>query len=259
MLPRRGGEDREARLDPLGVGLLTAGSALLIVPLIQGRELGWPWWTHAMTAASLVAFGLFVVSERRGRHPVVTPSLFGRRGFVVGLLVVGGFYASLSAFVLVVNLLLQSGLAWTPLRAGLALVPWALGTAVATLASGAVLAERLGRAGLRLGLAVAVVGLLALCWTTAHRGGARLLFIPLFDFVLGNATPEEVGTGAGMLNAAQQFAGAIGVAALGTVFFARAETSYVAAAELVFALCAASYVLTLPLVGLLPEHAARKE
>jgi EmrB/QacA subfamily drug resistance transporter len=275
VLPRHSGEDRGARLDLLGVGLLTAGSALLIVPLIQGRDLGWPAWTYAMIAAALVAFGLFAGSERRTSHPVIAPSLFAKRGFVVGLLIVGGFYASLSAFVLVVNLLLQSGLGWSPLHAGFALIAWAVGTAAATLLSGAVLAEKLGRAGLHLGLSIAVAGLLALWWSTAHWGdaitagklapalfvtgaGSGLLFIPLFDFILGDATIDEVGTGAGVLNAAQQFAGAIGVAALGTVFFARAAgsstSSYFAAAELVFAICAGLCVLALLLVRLLPKH-----
>jgi len=88
--------------------------------------------------------------------------------------------------------------------------------------------------------------------------GAGLLFIPLFDVILGDATTEEVGTGAGVLNAAQQFAGAIGVAALGTVFFARVGTpstaSYFAAAGLVFGICAGVYVLALLLVGLLTKH-----
>ncbi|MFF4597535.1 MFS transporter [Amycolatopsis sp. NPDC001319] len=276
VLPRHSGEDRTARLDVRGVGLLTAGSALLIVPLIQGRDLGWPAWTYVMIAAGLVAFGLFVVSERRSAHPVIAPSLFRRRSFVVGLLIVGGFYAALSAFVLVLNLLLQSGLGWSPLRTGFALIPWAVGTAVATLLSGAVLAAKLGRANLHAGLAIAIVGLLGLRWSIAHWGagitgwqlapallvtglGSGLLFVPLFDFVLGDATTEEVGTGAGVLNAAQQFAGALGVAALGTVFFARvgppSAASYLSAAELVFGLCAGVYVLVLLLVRFLPKHA----
>ncbi|WP_051792365.1 DHA2 family efflux MFS transporter permease subunit [Amycolatopsis jejuensis] len=272
VLPRDSGEDRSARLDLTGIGLLTAGSALLIVPLIQGRELGWPLWTYVMIAAAVVAFGLFVVSERRSRHPVIAPTLFGKRGFVVGLLLVGGFYACLSAFVLVINLLLQSGLGWTPLQSGLALIPWAAGTAIATLLSGAVLAEKLGRASIHLGLSIAAAGLLALWWTTATGAtgwpltlalfltgaGSGLLFIPLFDFILGDATPEEVGTGSGMLNATQQFANAVGVAALGTVFFARVGTpstaSYFAAAELVFGLCAGVYLLLVLLVRLLPKR-----
>ncbi|MGW4195569.1 DHA2 family efflux MFS transporter permease subunit [Streptomyces sp. NPDC005004] len=276
VLPRHGGEDRTARLDLTGVGLLTAASALLVVPLIQGRDLGWPAWTYVMPAGSVVLLALFVVSQRRTDHPVITPSLFRKRSFVVGLAVVAGFYASLSAFVLVVNLLLQQGLGWSPLRTGLALIPWALGTAVAVLLAGAVLAEKLGRASLRLGLSLAVVGLLALWWTVAHRGadvtgwtlapallvtgfGSGLVFVPLVDFIIGDATPEEVGTGAGLLNAVQQFAGAIGVAALGTVFLARAGSgsvsSYLGAAELVFGIAAALNLGTLLLVGLLPRHA----
>ncbi|MEU5088856.1 MFS transporter [Streptomyces sp. NPDC021356] len=274
-LPRHGGEDPGARLDLTGVGLLTAGSALLIVPLIQGRELGWPAWSYAMMAASVAVIALFVVSERRSSHPVIAPSLFRKRTFVAGLTVVAGFYGALSAFVLVINLLLQLGMGWTPLRTGLTLIPWALGTTVAVLFGGGALAQRLGRAALRIGLSIAVTGLLALWWSTGHWGsgitvwrlapslfltgfGAGLVFIPLFDFILGDATAEEVGTGAGMLNAVQQFANAVGVAALGTAFFARlghpSPESCFTAAHLVFAVCAALYVLTLLLVGFLPRR-----
>jgi EmrB/QacA subfamily drug resistance transporter len=275
VMPRHGGEDPDARLDLTGIGLLTAASALLVVPLIQGRELGWPAWTYVMMAAGALLFALFAVSQRCSRHPVVAPTLLRRRSFVVGLLIVAGFYASLSAFVLVVNLLLQQGMHWTPLRTGLTLLPWALGTAVAVLLAGAVLAERLGRATLHLGLALAVAGLLALWWSVAHWDtgitvwnltpallltgfGSGLVFVPLTDFIIGDATPEEVGTGAGLLNAVQQFAGALGVAALGTLFYTHAGRltphSTLTAAELVFAITAALNLLTLPLVSLLPRH-----
>jgi len=93
--------------------------------------------------------------------------------------------------------------------------------------------------------------------------GAGLVFVPLVDFILGDAATDEVGTGVGMLNAVQQFAGALGVAALGTVFFARAghpsAHSYFAAAELVFGIAAGLYLLTLLLVGLLPKHAQQSD
>jgi len=276
VLPGRAGEDPAVRLDLTGVGLLTAASALLIIPLIQGRELGWPAWTYAMMAASVVVLALFVVSERRSQHPVITPSLFRKRSFVAGLLIVAGFYASLSAFVLIINLLLQQGMGWTPLHTGLTLIPWAFGTAAAVLLAGGFLAAKLGRTSLHLGLAIAVIGLLALWWTVARWGagitfwkltpallitgfGAGLVFVPLVDFIIGDATNAEVGSAVGVLNAGQQFAGAIGVAALGTVFFARvghpSVHSYFAAAELVFGIIAGLYFLTLLLVGLLPRHA----
>jgi EmrB/QacA subfamily drug resistance transporter len=280
LLPRRAGEDPGLRLDVAGVGLLTLASLLLIVPLVEGREYGWPAWCWLMMVGAVPALVLFVISERRSRHPMITPTLFRRRSFVVGLVVTGSFFASFTGFQLAFNLLLQLGLGWTPLDTGLALIPWALGLVVAIGLGGAVLAERFGRGSVQLGLAIGVLGLLGLWWTLAHFQdqltawitapslavigfGSGMVFVPIFDYILGDATVDEVGTGSGMLNAVQQFANALGFAALGTVFFARADTgepgSFFAGAELVIAMAAALYVLTLPLVGLLPRHTQQAE
>ena len=52
-------ESRAARrptLDLVGTLIAAAGMGLLIYPLIQGREAGWPPWTYLMMAASVVAF-----------------------------------------------------------------------------------------------------------------------------------------------------------------------------------------------------------
>jgi len=274
-LPHHTGEDRNARLDPTGVTLLTLASALLIIPLVEGRELGWPTWTYAMMAGSVVALALFVASERRSPHPVIAPSLFRKRSFVVGLIIVAGFFAAQSGFLLAFNLLLQLGLHWSPLDSGLALIPWALGSAVGVGLAGAVLVAKLGRATLQLGLGCAAVGFAMLCWTIAawhdHLTalaltpallaigfGTGLVGVPIFEYVLGDSTTAEVGTGSGTLNAVQQFASAIGFAALGTVFFARANDGgpggYDDAGVLVSALAAALFLITLALVGLLPKQ-----
>jgi hypothetical protein len=233
-----------------------------------------------MMGGAVVALVLFVISERRSRHPVITPSLFGRRSFVVGLIITGAFFASFTGFQLAFNLLLQLGLGWTPLNTGLALIPWALGLAVAIGLGGAVLAEKFGRSSMQLGLAIGVLGLLGLWWTLGHFAaqltawitapslvvigfGSGLVFIPIFDYILGDATIDEVGTGSGMLNAVQQFANALGFAALGTVFFAHADAgvpgSFFTGAELVIAIAAALYLITLLLVGLLPPNARQLE
>jgi len=280
LLPKHSGEDPDLRVDLGGVALLTLASLLLIVPLVEGRELGWPAWSFVMIAAALLATALFVTWERRSRHPVLPPSLFARRSFVVGLVITGAFFASFTGFQLAVNLLFQLGLGWTPLNTGFALIPWALGTAVAIGLSGAVLAEKFGRSSMQVGLGVAAAGLIGLWWILDHAGGqltawsvapalfvigfgSGLVFVPSFDYILGDATVEEAGAGSGMLNAVQQFANAIGFAALGTLFFARAGAGGVdgmfSAAELVILVAAALYVGTLLLVGLLPKHIGTAE
>jgi hypothetical protein len=58
-----------------------------------------------------------------------------------------------AGFILAFNLLLQLGFNWTALHAGLTMIPSAFGTAVGTELSDAVLAEKLGRRTLHLGLA----------------------------------------------------------------------------------------------------------
>jgi len=49
--------------------------------------------------------------------------------------------------------------------------------------------------------------------------GMGLLLAPLFDFVLAGVEDDEVGSASGVLNATQQLSGAIGIAAIGTLFF----------------------------------------
>jgi hypothetical protein len=164
---------------------------------------------------------------------------------------------------------------WSPLDSGLALIPWALGSAVGVGLAGAVLVAKLGRVTLQLGLGCAALGLVALCWTIVSSHGhltvlmltpallaigfgTGLVGVPIFEYVLGDSSTAEVGTGSGMLNAVQQFASAIGFAALGTVFFAKANhvgpMAYDDAGVLVSALAAALFVITLLLVGLLPKQ-----
>src|SRR5947209_5460418 len=47
------------RLDPIGVGLISAALLLLLYPLVQGRQLGWPVWTYVSMASCLPVFAAF--------------------------------------------------------------------------------------------------------------------------------------------------------------------------------------------------------
>ncbi|HSS67247.1 MAG TPA: MFS transporter [Nocardioidaceae bacterium] len=229
-------ETRTGRLDPLGTVLLTAASAALIFPLVQGHELGWPAWTFAMMAGSVVLFGLFFWNERRSSDPIIEPTLFDNRGFTAGLAVITSFFVAMMGLMLVFNLYTQAGLHYSPLKAGLAFMPWSFGIAVGAAAAGGYFGPKYGRHVLHVGIAVVIVGMGAFWWTINAHGlaatvwdfapatfvaglGCGAVFAPLFDIVLADINDREVGSASGVLTAMQQFGGAIGVAVVGTLFF----------------------------------------
>ncbi|MFG2037083.1 MFS transporter [Dactylosporangium sp. NPDC048998] len=242
VLPRPAERDAAPRLDLPGTALLGAAVLLLVFPLVQGRELGWPWWCWAAMIASLPAFALFQRYERRrlraGRSTLVEPSLLAKRRFNAGLLVGLIFFAGLMGLTLILSVYLQLGLGYSPLRAGLAQAPWAFGTALGAVAAQALGARFGGRALLVGGTAVVGLGAAGLLATLAATGGTGLgtpwplvpallvlgagmgaSMAPYFDLVLAAVDEHEVGSASGTLTAAQQIGGAVGVAVLGTAFF----------------------------------------
>jgi EmrB/QacA subfamily drug resistance transporter len=236
-----GGDGRAPiRLDLLGT-VLASGAALLVVyPVVQGRSLGWPMWTFVMIGASVAVFGLFGRVEsgthRRGGDPLVVPTLFRKRAFTGGLFAGLAFFTAIIGFSLVFTVYVQIGLGFSPLKAGLTTLPQAIGSVFGFVAAGAGLAAKLGRRLLHLGLISMAAGVLG-TFLTIHVAGTgvtpwdlipALLFTgiglgmflaPFFDIVLAGVESGEYGSASGTLNAVQQFAGALGVAVLGTVFF----------------------------------------
>lgn len=49
--------------------------------------------------------------------------------------------------------------------------------------------------------------------------GMGMIFVPLFDIIVGGLRDHEVGSASGLLSAFQQLGASLGVAALGTLFF----------------------------------------
>jgi EmrB/QacA subfamily drug resistance transporter len=227
------------RLDLLGTAMATAGAFLVVFPLVQGRELGWPGWIFGCLAVGLVLFGLLgwhmVASKRRGGNPLVLPSLFVKRSFssslVVGLL----FFAGMSGLMLAFTLYLQIGLGYSPLRAGLTTAPWPLGVAIGAGLAMGLLVPRIGRyvitlAALTMGAGTVGIWLtLQLAGTSVHSTdfipallvagiGMGGVVAPFFNIALGDVDDSEVGSASGLLNAIQQLGSSIGVAVLTTAF-----------------------------------------
>lgn len=227
------------QLDLLGGVLAAIASLALIYPLIQGRALGWPAWTYASIAASLVLFGAFAIHlqrrKRNHRDPLIEPSVFAHRGYSAGALVLMLYFGGMIGSMLTLTLFLQLGEGFSAVHAGLTLAPFALGTAI-TAPAGAALMQKLGgRITIQVGSLISLLGYAAVAVIlsgTTHVStwglvgpllvvgmGMGLFVVSAFDTIVAAVTDSELGSASGALNAIQQLGGAIGVAVLGTVFF----------------------------------------
>lgn len=129
---------RRHRLDLAGAALLTAGSSLLILGLLQGG-VSWAWSSATglgVLGAAVLLLGAFVVVERRVAEPVLPPWVFGTRvlngGNAVSLMV-GVVLMGLTTFV---PAYVQGVLGTSALVAGAAVAAVTLGWPVAASLSG---------------------------------------------------------------------------------------------------------------------------
>ena len=237
-LPKRA-SDHSIRIDIVGALLIIAASGLLLLPLIQGQEAGWPLWTFVSLGVSLIGFLIFTLQQRwvisRNRTPLVDPDIFKARTYNLGLAGIFIFFAGFTGVYLIITLFLQIGEGYSARGAGIANIAIALGTAMGGALSGAVLAEKFGTRVLQIGAAAQIAGAVMLFialpnmqsfsfWHIApgmfvSGFGTGLVVAALFDAILLAIKDELVGSASGVLSAIQSIGASVGVAIFGTLFF----------------------------------------
>ncbi len=274
-LPRNGRRHVQS-LDLAGAVLAAVASLAIVYPLIQGRALGWPTWTYAAMGASVLLFAALGFHlrrrQQRGRDPLVEPSIFSHRGYTAGTLVLMLYFGGMIGSVLAITLFLQLGEGFSAIHAGLMLAPFAFGTALGAPVAAAVMQRLPGRVLIQAGGAISLLGNVALALilgTTDNVStlglvppllvngvGMGLFIVPVFDTIIAAVSDAETGSASGVLNAIQQLGGAIGVAVLGTIFFAALEhEGFAAALRHTIWWDAAGLALMLLLTPLLPSRA----
>ena len=274
-------ERRSRRLDATGMALAGGGAVLLVYPLVQGREQGWPLWTVAMLAAALPVLAAFARHQARrkraGATTLVEPSVFRNRSYVSGAGFALVFLGAMGGLMLALTAVMQIGLGYSPIEASLTSAPYALGGFIGS-AIGGMTMGRLGRTVLQAGLVIKAAGVVALYVVLELAGtgvghlhftaplliagvGMGMVFVPLFDIILAGVADHEVGSASGVLQALQQLGMSLGVAGLGTLFFGLLGSHVDRAADFVaasgptilvtVALLAAAFAIAF----LLPRHA----
>ncbi|WP_313121917.1 MFS transporter, partial [Pantoea septica] len=149
------------RLDPVGMLLATLTLSALIVPLIEGREAGWPWWTWLLFVAfPLLAAWLWRYERRlsqNGGSPLLDPAVLRAPGL---------FY-SIGAFFLLFSVYLQGALHLNALTAGTLFLPFGLGFLIGPLLT-PYLRRFAGNYLSAIGMGFETAGLAGLAWLIAH-------------------------------------------------------------------------------------------
>jgi EmrB/QacA subfamily drug resistance transporter len=230
---------RASRIDLTGALLLGTGLFLLVLPLVIGRDQGWPAWSFACMAISPLMLTAFIAYERgrtrRDANPLISTALFRQRPFTLGLLASLVFFTGIPSFFMILLITLQGGLGFSPVQAGGITLGFAVALAIGSARSAAA-ARRLGSRVLVAGCLLMLIGqssvIAVMYWQGTSLAGWHLL-IPLFvagigggfflapitNVVLAGISVRDAGAASGALATAQQVGAAIGIAAIGVIFF----------------------------------------
>ncbi len=223
-------------------GLLTGSAAVLLVvlPLVLGREQGWPWWTWTSLTAGAVMAAWFIRIERaataRGDDPLVDLRVVRTPGMAAGMATLAVAMMGYGGFLFSFALHLQGGLGESALRAGLTFAP-------AAAAFGAAsywwrrLPSRMHHGITPAGFVLAALGYLAIA-ADLHGGGRGGLWLevvlvglgaglgfgfgPLLSQALVHVPAVKAPDASGLLTTTIQLAQVVGVAVFGSLFLSLA-------------------------------------
>lgn len=257
--------DSDARPDWIGTAIFTVAAVLLVLPLIEGRALGWPWWCFAAIFAAIPTSLAFVAYERRRSanelSALMPPGLLPNGPYLRRLGLVTLFFSGVPGLFLVLVIFLQSGFGLTALQSGLVTTPFPVGVMLASMTT-----ERFGNRYLSTriaaGAALLMFGMIALQFVIRSIGadpnpyaftlpllvcgfGMGTAIMSLFQVTMSSVETKDAGAGSGAMQAFQQVGAALGIAIAGQIFFGvLGENGMAAGAATAFRFVAAAAMAT---------------
>jgi DHA2 family methylenomycin A resistance protein-like MFS transporter len=221
--------------------------------MIEAGDAGWGSVEALVPLAAFVPVAVaFVLVEHRTREPMLPLGLFRSRTFsaasFVGLAINLGFYGQLFA----ISLYFQHVRGFGAVQTGLAILPEGIFVALSSALSGRAVSRVGPRVPMLFGLVLGAAGFVGLIAAGAHTS-YWVLVVPLvaagfgMSFTMPAATAavieaspaERAGIASGVLNAARQAGGAIGVALLGSLI---AGEAFVAGLHAAMGVAAGSFL-----------------
>jgi EmrB/QacA subfamily drug resistance transporter len=233
LIPEDHGLGLEHGVDWLGSVLVTASLMIGVYAIVQATSHGWgSSEVLGFGAVAVALMAAFLTVEALIENPIMPLRILRVRG-LTGASVVRGFLVTgmYSTFFLG-TLYLEHVRHYSALQTGLAFLPWTMTVGALSLGITARLVNRFGALRVLLvGMATVIVGLLLISTAGVHTGffptiflaffaiglGIGSAFMPLLTIAMADVPAADAGLGSGITNVAQQVAGALGIAVLGTI------------------------------------------
>jgi MFS transporter, DHA2 family, multidrug resistance protein len=228
------------RVDVWGIGLLAVAIGALQVILDKGQEVDWfaAAWIRELSAVAVLALIFFLIHEFRTGEPVINLRVFSNLTYSLGVFLMTMLGFVLYGSLVLLPILLQTLLGYSPVAAGTAMFPRGLGSFLAMPVVGAITSRFDPRKLLGLGFLGAALSLLQLSWLSLDAGywdifwpqflqgvALSLLFVPLTTVTMDPIPNQDMGNATSLFNLMRNVGGSIGIAGV-TTLLARDSQRY---------------------------------
>ena len=230
--------DTPSRIDWPGTVLLAFVLCCLLFPMALGPQWHWSWPLKAMLLAIIPLAWLMALNarkkERENAHPLIPPRLLQLRSVRFGILIAMLFFSVWSGFMFCMALTMQTGLGMAPWQSGNSFIALGVTYFISAWFAPRLIAHYSTSTILLTGLAIQIVGLLALIATFRVWGmentaltlapatglvgyGQALIVNSFYRIGMRDIQPDDAGAASAILSTLQQAALGLGPAIFGAI------------------------------------------
>ncbi|MGH0044148.1 MFS transporter [Enterobacter cloacae] len=227
-----------SRIDWTGTVLLAVILCCLLFPMALGPQWHWSWPLKAALMAIIPLGYLMVLNarkkEREDAHPLIPPRLMQLRSIRFGVLIALLFFSVWSGFMFCMALTMQTGLGMAPWQSGNSFIALGVTYFISAWFAPRLIARYSTSSILLTGLAIQIIGLLALIATFRLWGmdntaltlapatglvgyGQALIVNSFYRIGMRDIQPDDAGAASAILSTLQQAALGLGPAIFGAI------------------------------------------
>ena len=262
ILPKDVPSNDKESFDFLGASSFTLGMILVLLGITNGEEWGWSSFPILLSLVlGIASLLLFVLTERKVKHPMIDLSLFRNRPFLIGNLSGGLSFTAMFANNMILPFYLQGILHYEPEQVGMLLMVFPIVMAIVAPISGNA-SDKFGPLVLTTsGLVITGLGLLYFSTLSATANfyhilpgsiltglGAGMFQSPNNSSVMSSVPPQKLGVAGGINSLVRNLGMVAGIAWSVSLFESLGGVSMPTSSEIPMFMSAYHYVMLVAMV-----------